>query len=381
MEVGGGGGGGDGFKGKEVLVQSEPLIGILELIRAHKHGSLFESRLETQETETYKNMVRQHMDVETLQTRLDQGFYTSELLFHRDLLLLFSNAVVFFPESSVESLAAQELRSLVLLELRKGSLKSDAVLEQPTSSIPPVITAEHEGSGSDSLLAKHNSSVPIVVCRKRSSMSAKPSTSSNLGQKNEQQQQGKDDKAVCAQKPPVVEQASLNMKSKEKPVTGVRSSRRSNKNFAKVTSTLGKRQSTSHRMKDTTVDKTESSKSERKKIVPSATDKKQSAAEFLKRLKKYPGEKLKKNSRVGEDGGGESKKDNSGKGDRGKETVSRKSSDRRQVKEESSPVRRSAAGPSKKVAEASKASSKRAREGGRKEAEDVVKRPRKRSRR
>ncbi|PQQ19017.1 serine/arginine repetitive matrix protein 1 [Prunus yedoensis var. nudiflora] len=79
--------------------------------------------LHVQESDKYKSMVQQHVDLETIQSKLHKDTYSScALSFYRDLLLLFNNAVVFFPKSSLESLTAHQLRRLVLNEMKKNNL-------------------------------------------------------------------------------------------------------------------------------------------------------------------------------------------------------------------------------------------------------------------
>nr|GLL40861.1 nucleolar and coiled-body phosphoprotein 1-like [Ipomoea trifida] len=125
-------------------VKSEPLVRLLDVIRSHKHGSVFKRRLQVQKTAKYKSIIRRHVDLETVQARIDDGSYSScSTEFYLDLLLLFNNAIVFFPKSSPESV-------------------------QPD--------AEHDSS--DSMLPKRScTAAPIVVCRRRSSISAKPAAS------------------------------------------------------------------------------------------------------------------------------------------------------------------------------------------------------------
>ncbi|KAJ9158693.1 hypothetical protein P3X46_024254 [Hevea brasiliensis] len=361
--------GGDGIKG--ATVKSEPLIGLIEMIRAHRHGSLFEGRLETQETDAYKNMVRQHLDLETIETKLEQGSYSSSnLSFYRDLLLLVNNAIVFFPKSSTESLAAYELRLLLSNEMKKETQKSEfTVASQNTASQP-----KSELERSNSLL---KGSAPIVVCRKRSSLSAKPS-SSGYGQKIEQQQQpqqSNDTEQPSDPKPTIVEQSTMKIESKEKPATGTRSSRRTNKNLTKVTSAPSKKQNASPTTK-ADADKPETPKTDKKKTEALALDKKRSAVDFLKRIKKNSPVETSKNTRGGVNGSGDKKTDGTGKVEKGKERVLRRNNDEKQ--EESSPSKRNVGRPSKKGAETSKVSGKRGREGSGKEA---AKRPTKRSRR
>nr|GMD62240.1 ankyrin repeat, bromo and BTB domain-containing protein DDB_G0293800 [Ipomoea batatas] len=125
-------------------VKSEPLVRLLDVIRSHKHGSVFKRRLQVQKTAKYKSIIRRHVDLETVQARIDDGSYSScSTKLYLDLLLLFNNAIVFFPKSSPESV-------------------------QP----------DPEQDSSDSLLPKRScTAAPIVVCRRRSSISAKPAAS------------------------------------------------------------------------------------------------------------------------------------------------------------------------------------------------------------
>ncbi|KAB5520242.1 hypothetical protein DKX38_024561 [Salix brachista] len=363
-----------------VAVSSEPFIGLLEVIGAHKNASLFESLLQSQEMGVYKDMIRQHMDLEAIQTKLEQGSYSpSILLFFRDLLLLFNNALVFFPKHSVESLIAHKIRSLVMNEMRKNTKRSDS------TPVPENIPSQpkRELERSDSLLAKHKSSIPNIVCRKRSSISAKPSSSS-LGQKIEQQQQQiNENKPVNDLKPPVndlkpptAEQGLLKMKSEEKPVTGARSTRRG-KNLAKVSTSMSKKQNTSPDTKAAAPEKSEIPKPEKKKNEALPMEKKRSAVDFLKRIKNNSPAETPKNTGRGASNGGERKME--GSGGKGKERVLKKSSDKKQGKQESSPSKKNVGRPSKKAAEvSSRVSGKRGRDSGGKE---VAKRPRKRSRR
>ncbi|GKU88694.1 hypothetical protein SLEP1_g2924 [Rubroshorea leprosula] len=372
--------GGDGIKDK-----SEASVGLLEKIRAHGESGLFERRLQSQESEDYKDLVRQHVDLETIQARLIQGSYasSSSLAFYRDLLLLFTNSIVFFPKLSHESLTAHHLRNLVLDHVNKLTNKSDSSHDQPPSPAPPKPDLEN----SDSLLARHKSSAPIIVCRKRSSVSTKPSSSA-FTLKASDQPQPDDNK-----KPPPVESSLL--KPQEKPITtGTRSSRRisnnnnNNNNIKKPSNTdnttpNGKQNASSPPAKIEMQDDSTPSRAEKKKMEVSASDKEKCLADYLKKMKKNsPAAEVKKNSKGGEQKKKKKKKNNNnnnssssnGKKEKGKEKVmTRRSVERKQGKEETSPSKRSVGRPPKREAEASGGSGKR----GRKEA----KQPRKRARR
>ncbi|ESQ39071.1 hypothetical protein EUTSA_v100017791mg, partial [Eutrema salsugineum] len=193
--------------------KSQPLTGLLDLIRSHPRGSLFERRLRSQETKDYKLLVKQHLDIETIQRKLKQGSYeSSRLTLYRDLQLLFTNAIVFFPASSSESTAAHELRAVVSEEMRKETGKSGPRLINQEASAMTSIKADAETS--ESSLSRQKSSAALVVCKRRSFVSAKASpSSSSFSQKEETKEETLSEE-------------------KENIGTGVRSSRRANKEIA-----------------------------------------------------------------------------------------------------------------------------------------------------
>ncbi|KAI4323346.1 hypothetical protein L6164_022960 [Bauhinia variegata] len=360
-------GGEEPTENEEVSVKSQPLVGVLELIKGHEHSSLFERRLESQESDKYRNIVRQHVDLEIIQSRLRKGDYSSSIrLFFRDLLLLFSNAVVFFPRDSIESRTAHQLRHIVTNEMMNHiqTQSDDPVTRNPN---PPVSNPTSIPKP-DSLLSKHKASAPILVCRKRSSMS-KPS-SSNFAQKSDAPS-NENKKPALDTKQPVKPSSSDSddepLKVKEKPVTGARSLRRSsNKNLTNSNPTKKQLQSGSNSKSGSAASKPETTPKNDKTKMDSSSDKKRSAAaDFLKRIKRNaPAEAALKSS----GGGGSSGKDQkkvvtSGKGDKGKERPSRNqgggSAEKKNENENSSQSKRSVGRPPKKGAETS---AKRGRE-------------------
>ncbi|KAM1049611.1 hypothetical protein ACFX13_029320 [Malus domestica] len=403
------------------LVKSQPLVEVLQLIRAQEHGSLFERRLPAQESDKYKSIVQQHVDLETIQTKLRKDAYSScSLSFYRDLLLLFNNAVVFFPKSSLESRTAHQLRRLVLNEMKKKNLitrpnhdpsseQSDSVVPAPATSQQPKRPEQLEGS--DSLLAKQKSTAPIIVCRKRSSISSKPSAAaSSFGQTLKGDEKKKaaafdlkpsinatkassDDHAAAEKRGSsvLVKSAAAAAKAKDNPViTGTRSSRRTSMSTAHHENNNGsaskKKQSASLASL-----KAETPKQDKKgKTEAAGSDKKRSAAaDFLKRIKRNsPADTLKSGGTgtgtSSRSGGEQKRRGSGGKVDKVKERVLRQSGDKKkQAKEESSsPSKRSVGRPPKKAAAEAAivaASPKRPRESG--GQQEVSKRPKKRSRR
>ncbi|KAL6540451.1 hypothetical protein OROMI_024334 [Orobanche minor] len=177
---------------KELSAESQPLFDFLQAIRAHKVGSVFERRLRSQETSKYQKLILQHIDLETVETRLKQGWYSrSHIKFFRDLLLLVNNALVFFAKNSSEANAAGEIRTLVSKGLLSHLNSRSDSSSGKQMSLPSLSMSMKEEPGEPSHSAMLKPRIPgsLIVCRKRSSIAAKSSdkkkeqTSSEKGSK------------------------------------------------------------------------------------------------------------------------------------------------------------------------------------------------------
>ncbi|CAL9236896.1 unnamed protein product [Arabidopsis halleri] len=331
--------------------KSQPLIGLLDLIRSHPRGSLFERRLRSQEAKDYKTMIKQHLDIETIQRKLKQGSYdSSRITFYRDLQLLFTNAIVFFPLSSSESMAAHELRAVVSQEIRKETGKSGPRLINREAS--GMRSGKADAETSDSSLSRQKSSATLVVCKKRGSVSAKASpSSSSFSQKEETKEETLSEE-------------------KDNTVTGVRSSRRANKvvagaavvaNNTKTGKGKNKQKQTESKtnLSNHNSSKQDKGKTEKKTV---SSDKKKSMADFLKRLKKNSPQKEAKDQNKS---GGNGKKDSKTK----PRELRSSSVGKKKAEVENTPVKRAPGRPQKKTAEAgatatASASGKRGRDTG-----------------
>ncbi|XP_020592845.1 uncharacterized protein LOC110033262 [Phalaenopsis equestris] len=161
-----------------IAPESQPLAAFLEIIRSSKYGSVFLSRLEGQENARYRSVIRRHVDLEIVRSRLERrGVKYSSAEFFRDLLLLCNNAIVFFRKSSSESTAAVHLRQMVSKEMAAILPKPvhptpEEPLKEPSLPIPKMVTKLKLDSDLNNPLPKKNrSSGSLIVCRKRSSIS------------------------------------------------------------------------------------------------------------------------------------------------------------------------------------------------------------------
>ncbi|RAL53924.1 hypothetical protein DM860_004395 [Cuscuta australis] len=310
--------------------KSEPLIALLDEIRSHKHGTAFKRRLQIQKTDKYKRIIRRHVDLETVQARLDDGSYSScPAKFYLDLLLLFNNAIVFFPNSSPESVAAHELRALVTKNLKTVSKKNQQSLTNLLIPAKVQPKSEPEPDNPGPLLSKGSNPrvAPIVVCRKRSSLSATAATKS-IASADETSQE--------------IPSGLDSPKRKERHATGVRSMRTGNKGRPS-----GKKPNKTSEDEVTDV----ATEKEGGGSGISSNDKKRGAANFLKRIKKsspakeaaLPPDTTKRSPSDAKNNGKEQPK--KGKGIEKKETASKAAQSGAKKSEEKFPTKKSVGRP------------------------------------
>nr|DAD42210.1 TPA_asm: hypothetical protein HUJ06_000440 [Nelumbo nucifera] len=363
---------------KRISVKSEPLMSFLEIIRSHKYGSVFERRLDSQDTTKYTSLVRQHVDLELVQSRLDEGRYNScSSKFFRDLLLLFNNAIVFFAKYSPESVAAIALRELVTKEMaNRNTKKPDTSADEPPQLPPVPLPTKLSSEPTDSLFAKPKSIGPIIACRKRSSISAKASTAA-IDRKGDLKPStiGATATAVIDEKPLIDAKQADNVADEKKRMrdrlttSGTRSLRAGNKSRATTTTSkiLNANSSQSPERSSSppsgkggvAPEDSPEPKVEKKNNNTTAVAKKRSAANFLNRMKRNSSsngtllETLKSsvngsNNNKGVAGGVEQKK-NSGKSDGRKDQSPQQRSGGKHAREQRNPAKRSVGRPPKKA--------------------------------
>ncbi|XVF75893.1 hypothetical protein PTKIN_Ptkin13bG0223100 [Pterospermum kingtungense] len=363
---------------KGTSIESQPLVEFLEIFRSHKLGSPFERRLESQETPDYLNLVRQHLDFETIRMRLDEGWYSGcKSKFFRDLLLLLNNAIIFFDKKSSEHTAAVELRQLVSKEIAAHIPRSIMLPEEQLSALPETqMLVKPEPEPSLSLSMKPKLSVPMIACRKRSSITARASTSSSgqekkrqpiaalmnekpaLDWKQREKSSEKTEESLVTKKR-TRETSSAGTRKAKKKVKSVKHTNK-NKNSDGDTNAAAAAAAISSK-EDSSIDNSES-KGEKEKTNTNVSSKKQSAANFLNRMKRSSSkngpliETLKDvvSSDNGNGDGDEQKKSSSSKGDKGKDQNSTRQtrSGGKGAKERGSPAKRSKGRPPKRAAAA-----------------------------
>ncbi|TMW86628.1 hypothetical protein EJD97_021096 [Solanum chilense] len=94
-------------------LMNEDLMAIFNSITQSEAAMVFRHRRDSQKRAKYKEMIKQHMDIETVRSRLVSCSIKSPGELFRDLLLLATNAIVFYSKRTTEHKSAVALRDVV----------------------------------------------------------------------------------------------------------------------------------------------------------------------------------------------------------------------------------------------------------------------------
>ncbi|KAH6794653.1 hypothetical protein C2S52_005130 [Perilla frutescens var. hirtella] len=338
---------------KELNAESQPLVDFLQAIRAPKLGSIFERRLRSQETSKYQKLILQHIDLETVETRLKEGWYSgSAIKFFRDLLLLVNNALVFFSKNSAEANAAAEIRRLISKEVSHKHAKSDSSSGKQISLQSLSMPKKEEADPSPSLMLKPRISGSLIVCRKRSSIAKASASSSGTDKKKELTTpllaEEKDTKQQRSQPSGDAEEPKITKKRTRDrfPAASANNTKKSGKNQAsnnvKQNSAAepGKQQG-----KGGSSSQHAEAKGDNKKSQSTSDSKKRGAANFLNRMKQGSSSNngvlldalkntpLTSESTAGKGGSDQKKNENAKRGEKKEPAATRRSTETRQTKE------------------------------------------------
>lgn len=102
----------------------ENLIEIFDSIAQTDPASVFRHRMDSQKRARYRKIIRQHVDISTIRSRILKRSIRSVKELFSDLLLLANNALVFYSRRTREYKSACSLRDLVKREYRKHCMGS-----------------------------------------------------------------------------------------------------------------------------------------------------------------------------------------------------------------------------------------------------------------
>ncbi|XP_052184089.1 uncharacterized protein LOC127796068 isoform X1 [Diospyros lotus] len=94
-------------------LKNDDLVGIFSALAENKAARVFQRRLDSQKRARYKKIIRQHMDFNTIRSRIGSCSIMSVKELFRDLLLLANNALVFYSKRTREYKTALVLRDTI----------------------------------------------------------------------------------------------------------------------------------------------------------------------------------------------------------------------------------------------------------------------------
>ncbi|KAI3697964.1 hypothetical protein L6452_31071 [Arctium lappa] len=125
---------GDSCRGRD----TDDLVGIFNSVTENQYALVFRRRLDSQKRARYRKTIRQHMDLETIRSRIANCCIKSTRELFRDLFLVANNALVFYSKRTREYKSALTLRGIVTKKYKQlcsesGSISSSS--SRPLSSI------------------------------------------------------------------------------------------------------------------------------------------------------------------------------------------------------------------------------------------------------
>ncbi|WVY94893.1 hypothetical protein V8G54_033981 [Vigna mungo] len=121
----------------------EDMVKILDSIFETKCASAFRRRLDSQKRGRYKKMIRQHMDFDSIRSRISNQTIRSCVELFRDLLLLTNNALVFYSKNTREYKFALLLRDIVTKKIKESWKDSSNKVTSTEVTNAPIELAMH----------------------------------------------------------------------------------------------------------------------------------------------------------------------------------------------------------------------------------------------
>ncbi|KAL0718790.1 hypothetical protein Bca4012_068113 [Brassica carinata] len=100
------------------LASPEELMKIYNTISNNECALVFRRRLDSQKRARYKKLVRRHMDIDTIKSRINDRSISSAKELFMDFLLVANNAAIFYSKNTREHKSAVSLRDIVTKSLR-----------------------------------------------------------------------------------------------------------------------------------------------------------------------------------------------------------------------------------------------------------------------
>ncbi|KAJ9566407.1 hypothetical protein OSB04_002373 [Centaurea solstitialis] len=116
--------------------EADDLVGIFNSVTENQYALVFRRRLDSQKRARYRKTIRQHIDLETIRSRIANCCIKSTRELFRDLFLLANNALVFYSKRTREYKSALTLRGIVTKKYKQICNESgSSSRSRPLSSI------------------------------------------------------------------------------------------------------------------------------------------------------------------------------------------------------------------------------------------------------
>jgi len=107
-----------------------PLMKVWRAISQHRFASVFKNPVSLEEAPDYDDIIKRRMDLSTIKKRLEEGITTTSMEFHRDLILMFQNAMIYNPKDSDVYMMAVTLKKFAAKEM-ESVFETEQLLKSP----------------------------------------------------------------------------------------------------------------------------------------------------------------------------------------------------------------------------------------------------------
>lgn len=119
---------------------SDDLVGIFNSVTENQFALVFRRRLDSQKRARYRKTIRQHMDLDTIKSRIANCCIKSTQELFRDLLLIANNALVFYSKRTREYKSALTLRGIVTKRYKQLCSDSSSISSSSSKPLSSILS-------------------------------------------------------------------------------------------------------------------------------------------------------------------------------------------------------------------------------------------------
>ncbi|XP_047328312.1 uncharacterized protein LOC124931798 [Impatiens glandulifera] len=118
--------------------RNNDLLALFDSIAQNKHALVFQHRLDNQKTAKYRRVISQHMDFDTIKSRITSSSIRSMRKLFRDMLLVTTNALSFYSGKMPEYTSAVLLRKMLAEAYEQHFNKTSNILSSFDFLLSPI---------------------------------------------------------------------------------------------------------------------------------------------------------------------------------------------------------------------------------------------------